>query len=86
MLIFVFARFSYGRSPAILAEFMAVPNAPSDVVPGKNAVLADIARQAPQIAPPAQFPPERPVELGGPIGPEPTRFGDWERNGRCIDF
>ncbi len=27
-----------------------------------------------------------PRELGGPTGPEPTRFGDWERNGRCIDF
>ncbi|MCK6371033.1 MAG: DUF1674 domain-containing protein [Gammaproteobacteria bacterium] len=25
-------------------------------------------------------------ESGGPRGPEPTRFGDWERNGRCIDF
>lgn len=25
-------------------------------------------------------------EVGGPKGPEPTRFGDWERNGRCIDF
>ncbi|MEO8314893.1 MAG: succinate dehydrogenase assembly factor 4 [Pseudomonadota bacterium] len=25
-------------------------------------------------------------ELGGPAGPEPTRFGDWERRGRCIDF
>lgn len=25
-------------------------------------------------------------ELGGPKGPEPTRFGDWERAGRCIDF
>ena len=25
-------------------------------------------------------------EIGGPKGPEPTRFGDWERNGRCIDF
>ena len=28
----------------------------------------------------------RPVEIGGPQGPEPTRFGDWERKGRCIDF
>lgn len=27
-----------------------------------------------------------PKELGGPKGPEPTRFGDWEHNGRCIDF
>ncbi|TVR99929.1 MAG: DUF1674 domain-containing protein [Rhodospirillales bacterium] len=25
-------------------------------------------------------------EIGGPDGPEPTRFGDWERKGRCIDF
>ncbi|HEY2037498.1 MAG TPA: DUF1674 domain-containing protein [Steroidobacteraceae bacterium] len=27
-----------------------------------------------------------PREIGGPSGPEPTRFGDWERKGRCIDF
>ncbi|MGH8584533.1 MAG: DUF1674 domain-containing protein [Gammaproteobacteria bacterium] len=27
-----------------------------------------------------------PREVGGPSGPEPTRFGDWERRGRCIDF
>ena len=27
-----------------------------------------------------------PKEIGGPQGPEPTRFGDWERKGRCIDF
>ncbi len=27
-----------------------------------------------------------PVEIGGRAGPEPTRFGDWEKNGRCIDF
>jgi hypothetical protein len=25
-------------------------------------------------------------EIGGPSGPEPTRYGDWERKGRCIDF
>lgn len=25
-------------------------------------------------------------EIGGPAGPEPTRYGDWERKGRCIDF
>ena len=25
-------------------------------------------------------------EIGGPSGPEPTRYGDWERNGRCTDF
>ena len=26
------------------------------------------------------------AEIGGPKGPEPTRYGDWERNGRCSDF
>ncbi|XP_065223096.1 succinate dehydrogenase assembly factor 4, mitochondrial-like [Planococcus citri] len=25
-------------------------------------------------------------EVGGPRGPEPTRFGDWERKGRVTDF
>ena len=25
-------------------------------------------------------------EYGGPKGREPTRYGDWEKNGRCIDF
>ena len=29
---------------------------------------------------------ERPTEIGGPKGPEPTRYGDWERKGRCVDF
>jgi hypothetical protein len=27
-----------------------------------------------------------PKEIGGRDGPEPTRFGDWEKAGRCIDF
>lgn len=30
--------------------------------------------------------PPHPKELNGPKGPEPTRYGDWEKNGRCIDF
>ena len=29
---------------------------------------------------------EKPKEIGGPKGPEPTRYGDWEKAGRCIDF
>ena len=29
---------------------------------------------------------EKPEEIGGPQGPEPTRYGDWERKGRCVDF
>ncbi|MEZ5955591.1 MAG: DUF1674 domain-containing protein [Hyphomonadaceae bacterium] len=29
---------------------------------------------------------EKTKELGGPSGPEPTRFGDWERKGIASDF
>jgi len=39
------------------------------------------------IAPPAPAATAaQPREIGGRGGPEPTRFGDWEKNGRCIDF
>ena len=30
--------------------------------------------------------PEKSKELGGPKGEEPTRYGDWERAGRAVDF
>jgi len=35
---------------------------------------------------PAAPPSAVPVEIGGRAGPEPTRYGDWEMRGRCIDF
>lgn len=28
----------------------------------------------------------RPQEVGGRKGPEPTRYGDWEKDGRAVDF
>ena len=31
-------------------------------------------------------PKKKQKEVGGPQGPEPTRYGDWEKKGRCIDF
>ncbi len=37
----------------------------------------------PALAPPA---PVRPREIGGRGGLDPTRYGDWEKDGRCIDF
>ncbi len=59
-------------------------------------------RQTAQAAPPAPTPQPtptgkptgelagepagKPKEIGGPSGPEPTRYGDWERNGICVDF
>jgi hypothetical protein len=30
--------------------------------------------------------PDRPAEIGGRDGPEPVRYGDWERKGLAIDF
>lgn len=40
------------------------------------------------VPPPAQpdAKPAQPDEIGGPTGLEPTRYGDWERGGRCTDF
>lgn len=37
-------------------------------------------------AAPKPKPAPMPPEIGGPAGPEPTRFGDWERKGRVSDF
>jgi hypothetical protein len=34
----------------------------------------------------AGLPADPPREIGGRPGPDPTRYGDWEKNGRCIDF
>ena len=39
---------------------------------------------APQPAPPPK--PQKVEEIGGPPGPEPTRYGDWQFNGKVTDF
>jgi hypothetical protein len=41
-------------------------------------------RSEPETAPKPATP--MPKEIGGPKGPEPTRYGDWEVRGRCTDF
>ena len=55
-------------------------------------VMTETANNNPAPLPPApkaetkpEAPP-KPKEIGGPSGPEPTRFGDWERKGRVSDF
>lgn len=35
---------------------------------------------------PAETPAQPRKEIGGRGGPDPTRYGDWEINGRCVDF
>jgi hypothetical protein len=50
--------------------------------------MTDAPKQPPAPADETKPPPEaqRPKEIGGPKGPEPTRYGDWEVNGRVSDF
>lgn len=66
---------------------------PASAASAEPIALADLLRQqgaievAPDVRPAA--PPAQDLirEIGGRRdGPEPTRYGDWEKNGRCIDF
>ena len=56
------------------------PVPPLALSPEAAALKPPPARAVPPA--PAAMPPE----TGGPKGPEPTRYGDWERKGRCSDF
>jgi len=64
-------------------------NAPSK--PGVAASKGDAKKADPveenmaETAPPKPAP-QQVKEIGGPKGPEPTRYGDWEKGGRCSDF
>jgi len=60
---------------------------PPGAAPGKP--LTPAARRALEEAAArraAEPAPHPPPENGGPSGPEPTRFGDWERKGIAVDF
>lgn len=48
----------------------------------KRALEEAAARRAARAAETAAAP----AEDGGPAGPEPTRYGDWERKGLAVDF
>ena len=71
-----------GRKDRILADSMGMQTSDRKSPPPPNTVpVTDSA------AIPAAVAAQAPVrEIGGPAGAEPTRFGDWEKNGRCIDF
>jgi hypothetical protein len=64
---------------------------PVDLSPEATSVSPDpssvpLAGNVNADAPRASIPAPVPREIGGPTGPEPTRYGDWEKKGRCIDF
>lgn len=58
------------------------PDLPADLPPAAQRALAEAAerRKAQEKAAPL------PKELGGRDGPEPVRYGDWEKKGLAIDF
>lgn len=58
---------------------MTEPNRSQDVKPFPTDPVDKDVGQVEQATTPSK-------EVGGPKGPEPTRYGDWERKGRCIDF
>jgi hypothetical protein len=58
---------------------------PDSIAPDPTQSAAAPVADAPAAAA-AKMPAKRPREIGGPSGLEPTRYGDWERNGRVSDF
>jgi hypothetical protein len=58
---------------------MTEPKEPNAEEPGPPSPEPDQTKKARKIT-------QAPGEIGGPEGPEPTCYGDWERNGRVSDF
>jgi hypothetical protein len=62
----------------------AQPAAPrKPLSPAAERALAEAARRRAESERKAA---DRPKEFGGPSGPEPTRYGDWEKKGLTSDF
>jgi hypothetical protein len=67
------------RLSLISGKLSSVMPTPEDSLPSKPPAAA----KPDDAKPPAEIGAR---EIGGREGPEPTRFGDWELRGRCIDF
>jgi len=63
----------------------ATPPSPEDVA-ARIAEAAERAKAEADARRAKEAKVELPPELGGPKGPEPTRYGDWERKGIVSDF
>jgi homeobox protein ESX1 len=62
------------------------PEPETPIVPPDKEKLPGDPPPPPEGDPPVERPPRLATEIGGPTGPEPTRYGDWERKGRVSDF
>jgi hypothetical protein len=70
------------QTPKTGAEPQSAAERARDLPPAALRALAEAeARRAA-----AALEPGLPVELGGRNGPEPVRYGDWEKKGIAIDF
>jgi hypothetical protein len=56
------------------------------LTPAAERALAEAAQRRAEADRRANERPEPPKEVGGPTGPEPTRYGDWENEGAASDF
>jgi hypothetical protein len=63
------------------------PTSPKDAPDPAPRLLHRKAASGDSLATEQAVPAAAPREIGGrKDGSEPTRFGDWEKNGRCVDF
>jgi len=65
-----------------------MPAQRDSAIPATSGIMIepDAAAVAPDGTTSKDTPKDGPKETGGRSGPDPTRYGDWEKNGRCIDF
>lgn len=61
------------------------PDAPRDLPPAALRALAEAEERRAKAEAEARANPA-PTELGGRDGPDPARYGDWEKKGIAIDF
>ena len=61
---------------------------PAPIQPPQQPSDPNVGRWTPAVSDVEASKPQEPArEIGGrKDGSDPTRYGDWEKNGRCIDF
>ena len=72
-------------------DHSAKPGSKKPLTPAAERALAEAAerrakRQVQEAAQETAQQANAPKEVGGPSGPEPTRYGDWEKKGLTSDF
>lgn len=65
-----------------MADDTSTPNMPPDLPPAAQRALGEARARREALDAAAKLP----TELGGRDGPEPVRYGDWEKQGLAIDF